>query len=239
MRITIAAFAACLAAGGAQADTLFYGADIGALNATNGAFSDGFGASGRAAIAYDTDAQTLNVRIRASGLFPGEAHLQHIHGVIGGDAVTPTLAANDADGDGFVELLEGVPAYGPILLNLLKEDGTFPVAPANGHIDYMRTFDLTSDDVPFDGDFGPAELMAANLENREIVLHGAFVPEGLFSVDEGQPDGITGAYNPVIPVAAGEITRFDAPAPVPLPAAAWMLLAGIGGLGAARLRRKN
>jgi hypothetical protein len=35
-------------------------------------------------------------------------------------------------------------------------------------------------------------------------------------------------------VAAGEL---QAVAPVPLPAAAWMLLAGIGALGAVRLRR--
>ena len=234
-----AAAVSLMAAGTARAETLFYGANITPLSAENGAAADGFGASARAAIRFDTDTQQLAVRLVATGLLPNEPHLQHIHGVLGGDSVSPTLAQNDDDGDGFVELLEGVPAYGPILLNLFEDDGEFPVASADGRVDYSRIFDLASGDVPFDGDFGVEELRPESLDDREIVIHGAFVPEGALIVQEGQPDGITGAYNPVIPVAAGEIVALDAPAPVPLPAAAWMLMAGVGGLGALRFRRRG
>lgn len=228
-----------MAVGTARAETLFYGADITPLSAENGAAADGFDASARAAIRYDTDTRELGVRIVATGLLPNERHLQHIHGLLDGDSVSPTLAQNDDDGDGFVELLEGVPAYGPILLNLFEEDDQFPLASADGRIDYSRVFDLGSADVPFDGDFGVDELQPTTLDTREIVIHGAFVPEGALIVQEDQPDGITGAYNPVIPVAAGEIVAVESPAPVPLPAAAWMLMAGVGGLGALRLRRRG
>ena len=75
------------------------------------------------------------------------------------------------------------------------------------------------------------------LELREVVIHGRSVPSGagagtMFEIDGAQDD-----YVAALPVAAGEIMRVDAPAPVPVPAAAWLMLAGLGGLGALRARR--
>ena len=242
IKLTAAAVAAAtICAGAASADVLRYNANVGALNfrpADNPAQTaeNGFDVSGSAAFAFDTLTQILSVDVDVAGLLPNVAHAQHIHGPAG-DARTPTLA-DDTDGDGFIELLEGVPGYGPILLSLgtgIDEMGgvIFPVANAMGVLDFTMDYDLSTGANPFlNGDTTVDDLMPAMLSQREYVVHGAFVPEDAgLSVFDGQPDGIVGAYNPVLPVGAGEISA------IPLPAGAWLLLAGLGALGATRKRR--
>ena len=85
-------------------------------------------------------------------------HPQHIHGFESdkGNSFCPT-PADDEDGDGLVDLLEGLPDYGPVQLSLTP----FPTA-ADGTVDYEQTFTVDAQQV------GP-------LQNRAIVLHGMTV----------------------------------------------------------------
>ena len=204
---------------------------------------NGSGVSGRAALAYDAIADTLNVRIRATGLEAGP-HPAHIHGDLDPsfDAEVPPPAA-DTDGDGFIDLAEGVPFYGGILLTLDKPDGSFISVGSDGILDYKRTFTgidessgifnfmLSSEDDPY------ADPL---LDRTEIVLHGRTLAEGEGANPfDRNPFGEAtgeGGYNIALPIAAGAVMATDGPAPIPLPAAGWALLAGLAGLGALRRR---
>lgn len=161
------------------------------------------------------DGNQLKVVIAAEGLEAG-LHPAHIHGMPdGADSTIPTLE-QDADLDGFVEVLEGAATYGPIILNLttdpdaaldvelgaLRGDLAFPAAGEDGRLVYAQTFDFDSD-----GEFAGAifdELMP--LENRHLVLHGASVMDEHGAGTEGEVDGTAG-YKAVLPVANAEIVE--------------------------------
>ena len=234
-----AAFGISLATS-AAATTTNYRAVLGDIN--------NFGASGQVDLRLNDVANTLFVRVRAAGLDPDVPHVQHIHGLknpdgTNGNSITPT-AAQDTDGDGFIELGEGAATYGPIILPLtdINQPGLsgFPTAPG-GMIDFSFTYDLLNSAI-YAGSFGIADLL--NLKDREIVIHGAFtnfapvneLPGLGGGIDQdvfGNPIAAPRNYNAALPVLAGTIS------PVPLPAAGWLLLTGLGGLAAIRRRRKS
>ena len=221
---------------------------------------NGSGVSGGGTISYDADDQTLSFNLTFMGLDAGP-HPMHVHGlfeegvgVVGGtpaDSVTPDMSF-DSDGDGYVETLEGVPAYGDILLQLTTSPGdaaAFVMADDSGMATYNVTFDLSDSSVflpsPATGNvYGIADLFPLVL--REIVIHGLIVPTGDgdgtgFEIDgdcsDAGTDFATGdpslCYVALLPVASAEIMA----APVPLPGAAlFFVTAGLAG-GAARLRR--
>lgn len=244
-RLPLAAALATLGATGASAAHLdYFSATLSPLN-DSGVFA-------RASFTVNANAGTLRTRVLAFGVESG-LHPQHIHGRLADDgspvdSVTPPPNADTTgpgDGDGFVEITEGAPFYGPILVNLTDDGGMFPTASGTSY-DFQMTYDL-NDPTIYDGGFGLDELLGVGdtleiaddprLDLREIVIHGRTVPDG---AGEGTPfevDGGENGYIAALPVASGEIVQVDAPAPVPLPAAAWLLLAGMGGLGALGLRR--
>jgi hypothetical protein len=157
----------------------------------------------------------LTVVTAATGVEPGQAHAQHIHGFPAGsdgtvrDAKPPTLAQDD-DLDGLVELAEGLDTYGPILLNLDSppDSGAFPKPEGDSFL-FVETYDLRAlsfDANPDDGVPGtPLDqvLTAENLVHREIVLHGLTLREGQ-GTNGGEADGTAG-YKAVLPIATGEI----------------------------------
>ena len=124
-----------------------YTADIMALNNS--------GVMGKATLTLEGD--MLTVHIMASGLEANKLHPQHIHGFMekNKNAVCPPMSA-DTNGDNLVDLGEGLPFYGPVLLSL----NPFPTAP-DGTIDYTMTFPVTAAMLP--------------LQNNVIVLHGMTV----------------------------------------------------------------
>ncbi|NVD44694.1 PEPxxWA-CTERM sorting domain-containing protein [Qipengyuania atrilutea] len=191
------------------------------------------GVTGSAFLETSDDNETLTVTINASGLEVGQPHVAHIHGRFnnGGQAMnsfTPTLD-DDTDGDGFIELGEGLPRYGQIILPL-----TGFSADAMGNANYSMTFDLTDSSI-FNADFTAEDLLPLQL--REIVLHGLTVP----AVGDGTPGEVDGTagYKAVLPVAAGEIRPGNMTAAVPEPATWAMMLLGFFGLGGVMRTKTN
>lgn len=228
------------------------------------------GVGGIARFEHDTTANTLTVRVNASGLVPNTVHPQHIHGSFSASGCTdfapasspiagacldgstaiessiPTLAANDIDGDGFLETVEGAPAYGPIILNLADPaagraglPGSFPLSDAEGNLDFTATYDLAMEDVDGTGllfdtlngiEHEVGDLF--DLMQRVFVIHGTTAGPGggLFEVTGSTAPG---EFVALLPAAAGEIEK------VPEPAAIGLFGMGLLGLAIARRRRRK
>ncbi|WP_324719913.1 hypothetical protein [Salinimicrobium sp. HB62] len=163
-----------------KAKTKMYSVDFTALN--------GSGVSGSAELYLMGD--QLTVTVNATGLEPNMVHPQHIHGFTEnkGNSQCPTSAA-DTNDDGLIDLVEGLPSYGGVLLELYVPVDEFPVADANGALTYERTFTLGETEFTEEGEL-ISESDLSPLQNRTIVLHG-------MTVD--------GEYIATLPVACGQI----------------------------------
>lgn len=166
-------------------DDVRYVASLTALN--------GSGVTGSVEVILDEEEDAFMVAVDAARLAPHEPHPQHIHAA----SSCPTLA-DDANGDGFVDMVEGLDAFGPILVTLDAELYTvaadsFPVATATGRISYERRVSLRAL-----LDLLGEEPLA--LETRVVVIHGlhpdAQLPETVRTVG-GRPPEWT------VPVACG------------------------------------
>lgn len=204
------------------------------------------GVSGFVVFDFDEANSLLNVSARISGLTPSVAHVNHIHGRFNDDGTArnsevPTPDA-DTDGDTFVEVLEGLPAHGDILLSLEPAlAGMSPdlsmvhrglVSDVDGNPAYDLSFDLSDDSIFFSPVSGTSSTSADifPLDLREYVIHGLFVPGG---VNDDQPGG---GYLATLPIAAAELA--NTLARVPLPAGGLLLIGGLGAFGLARRFRK-
>ena len=128
------------------------------LNELNGSGASGFATA-------TLNGTTLTVHVVATGLEDG-AHLRHIHGGVETTSGSSLIQSSkcptpqrDVDGDGIISVAEGVPDYGPVIVNL----GNF--ATSGGTVDEVLTFT----------NFNQAVLP---LDKRAIVLHGMTGPNG-------------------------------------------------------------
>lgn len=191
---------------------------------------NGQGANGNAKLTINAGATSLFVQINATGLEAGGPHLAHIHGLFSNvtsgtpvNSTTPTIN-NDTDNDGFIELAEGLPSYGPILIDFGNID-----PDQDGSIAFSQTFDLTNSAI-YSGGYGRTDLLGANLGSfdlREIVIHGMSVAPGIGAGTPGEVNG-TGGYLAVLPVLSGEIAVAGA---IPEPTSWALMIGGFGAIG--------
>jgi hypothetical protein len=120
---------------------------------------------------------TLYSSVLAYNIEADEMHPQHIHGFTDGTVATCPDMSDDSDGDGLIQIGEGLPSYGNVQLPLNMSDGTFPSSGSTMYF-YERTFTLTN-----------AELSNLTpLEEKAAVLHGQTVD---------------GTYEATLPIACG------------------------------------
>lgn len=167
------------------------------------------GASGSAVLTLHENGD-LDVSVEADGLAPGAPHAQHIHGDtdLSQDFTCPGPDA-DENGDGFVDVAEGVPSYGNIHISLTTEGDTspdsglavdrMPVADDDGSISYSRT--IPAEDLPD----GTAEA----IRNLHVVLHGVDINEnGEYDFDANGPSELNDEvpFEATVPAACGIIS---------------------------------
>ncbi|MET3175655.1 UNVERIFIED_ORG: hypothetical protein ABIB52_003524 [Arthrobacter sp. UYCu721] len=170
---------------------------------------NGSGASGTAT-AVVRNQKIQHIEVHATGLTPDAPHAQHIH--YGNQALNecPTLA-QDSNGDGRLNTVEGVPAYGPVVVSLNTTGDTtpasllavsrFPVSH-DGSYDYSRDniefTDVAGTGYPGAGGLGTAKQIADSVREGEgvLVIHGldydgsgsySFSEEGASELDPNLP----------------------------------------------------
>jgi hypothetical protein len=141
----------------------------------------------------------VQVKLTARGLSPNLPHLAHIHGDLQAQNECPTIKA-DTDKNGLIDTLEGLPAYGPVLVTF-STDGTTspsvafdptvaPVADASGNLVYERSIKV-SDDI------------RSSLGDLHIVVHGLDLNGN--GVYDGPISSAGVALELELPVACGTI----------------------------------
>jgi len=133
----------------------------------------------------------------AEGAFPDGIHPQHIHA----SDRCPSASA-DTNGDGIVDVIEGLPFYGPILVpldgnisNITSEIPSFPFAMGDrGTYRYEASTTLSVLEAALNEPL--------NLPARHVVIHGVDLATALPSSVQSLP-GLPAQIT--LPVACGEI----------------------------------
>jgi hypothetical protein len=138
-------------------------------------------ATGTATFLVTEDDDEFIAHVQIAGADTSIAHLQHVH--FGSSC--PDSAAADTNSDGFIDALEGIPAYGlnliPLDADLSSQAGgaTFPTADATGSYTYGDTVslsavltDLGAADPDPDDEITKLGSAALSLENRTVVVFG-------------------------------------------------------------------
>lgn len=150
----------------------------------------GSNASGTATLEY-VRGTTYLVTVNATGLTPNLPHLAHIHGVV--QAKNECPGPDAAGTDGLIDTLDGLPAYGPVIVTFSTTGdtsdaaafnlGTAPVSDENGNLSYQRQIKIQGN-------------VAANLSDLHIVVHGEDLN------DSGSYDGQESTLGMGIPLEA-------------------------------------
>lgn len=190
-------------AGGAGAGVKVYTATLTPLNAGMHEFPGGTldlpAASGNATITLKGDVVTVHIEM--NGVTAGDIHPQHIHA----GPRCPSASA-DVNHDSFLDVLEGLPDYGPILVNLDSDLGSnpagmFPVAGGSGvNNPSSYAYSATGSRSHIQHEI----QMALKLGTRHVVVHGIDLSSAL-------PDTVktlgTLPNELTLPVACGELTQ--------------------------------
>ncbi|GEK29185.1 hypothetical protein [Furfurilactobacillus siliginis] len=178
-------------------------ADLTPLNAEK----IGSAAHGKATFTIAND--TLTIHISMDDTPANTEHWEHFHGFADGSDAQIATAAQDVNGDGYVDLIETGVVSGttmvpfndqPETLNIPTD--TYPVSDANGHFDYTKEVPLLEIEDEFRQTFKDQELA---LDKRVVYIHG--VPQSLVL-----PDSVAGAVGDydahvTLPIAVGKIHK--------------------------------
>ena len=143
---------------------------------------NGSGASGSVK-AVVRNQKIRHIEVHAKGLTPNAPHAQHIH--YGNQALNecPT-AAQDSNMDGRINTVEGVPAYGPVVVSLNTTGDTTPasfLAVSRFPVSQNGSFTYSRDNIEFTdvagtgytGGGGTAKQIADSIRDGEgVVLAG-------------------------------------------------------------------
>jgi hypothetical protein len=147
-----------------------FSAQLGELNES--------GVSGSAHFEVVPAENGLSVTVTAEGLEAGQEHMMHIHGFEFGEDFQPSTCPtieHDTNDNGYIELAEGLPAYGGVIVALEP----YPTAAEDGTITFQGTFETTT-----------------FIDIYSIVIHG-------MTADlDGDGESV---YEPTLPVACGDI----------------------------------
>lgn len=283
-----------LSALAAHLSTSTYTSEIGTLNSAFGSRASG---SASIIETLDSIANTasLQVKVNVTGLQDltefGGVHVAHIHGQFLGNASLPlfeqgngpffagtggrpvpsrlpTLAMDDADGDGYLNFIEGRPAYGPVSLNLSSEQQPAPPSglppltqflqrAGAGEISPGELFPSGTEfvlDTTYSFDLSDADQARQYnnlnpLDFREIVIHGLTLPAEISNpIDAAVTAAGSGA--PLgVDVGDGQVFRLTAPVaagtfrevaaqPVPEPMSMSLISVGLLAAGLGATRRR-
>lgn len=146
----------------------------------------------------------------ADAAFPEGLHPQHIHA----SSQCPTASA-DTNGDGIVDVIEGLPFYGPILVPLdadlanLGFELSFPFGQGErGTYHYEASASVAAIDAALTTAFpNVAANHSLDLATRHVVIHGVDLATPLPSTVQtlNFPDGSPIPPQLTLPVACGEI----------------------------------
>ncbi|OJU92897.1 MAG: hypothetical protein BGO13_05020, partial [Burkholderiales bacterium 66-5] len=134
----------------------------------------GSAASGQATFTERGGELTMDIQVK--GAPANTEHWQHFHGFKDGAAATCPSAANDANHDGIVDLIETGTTSGttmvPFIAHPLTMDipkGSYPVADASGAYHYHVTVPVAELQAAFAKQFPGQKL---DLDRRVVFIHG-------------------------------------------------------------------
>jgi hypothetical protein len=171
--------------------------------------ADKLGTSASGTATFEISDGKLKTTIDLEGLPPNMAHLQHFHGFADKSAACAT-AKQDANGDGYIDLLETEPVSGVTMLpfhahpaSLEIPSTTYPVADGTGHSHYEHVDDVAGLEKALKDKFQTSGL---KLADRVVIVHtvpdATQLPDGVKSLP-GVPAQLT------IPLACGKIEAAD------------------------------
>ncbi|TDW29204.1 CHRD domain-containing protein [Cryobacterium psychrophilum] len=139
---------------------------------------NGSGAFGTATVVVRNQ-KIKHVEVHASGLTPDAPHAQHIHFGDQARHECPTLPGDDANEDGHLNTVEGIPAYGPVVVSLTTTGDTSPasvVDVARFPVSDAGSYDYSRDNIRItkvEGS-GKAKEIADSIRKGEgvVVIHG-------------------------------------------------------------------
>lgn len=160
----------------------------------------------RGAARFTVHGDLLTIEVEVHGAPAGIAHLQHLHGFVGGKKATCATQAADANHDGVVDLIETEPMSGTTMVPLTADPvsmqivtDTYPKANAEGAYRYLKTVSLSALEKAFAAKF---DGQALDITRRVVYVHGVpadtSLPASAASLD-AIPAQVT------LPIACGEI----------------------------------
>lgn len=170
--------------------------------------SDVTGDQATAEATFTVDGDNLVINIDAKGLPPDIEHWQHFHGFTDDKVAGCPTSADDANGDGIIDLIETEAVAGttmvpfdtdPVAMDVAE--GEYPHAGADGSFSYRQSVSMPALNAAFAEAFAG---QAPDLDRRVIFIHGVVtdteLPESVASLGP-IPAHVT------LPIACGVIER--------------------------------